>query len=70
MTKLFNKLGKTIIKFWLIVLAYNALPTAVFLLVALFLIVRRLGYKRSIRQAKRTLKQTMGLVEELKERLA
>ena len=70
MTKLFNQFGKTIAKFWLVVLAYNVLPTAVFLLVALFLIVRRLGYKRSMRQAKRTLKQIMGLVEELKNRLA
>ena len=70
MTKLFNQFGKTIAKFWLVVLAYNALPTTVFLLVALFLIVRRLGYKRSIRQAKRTLKQVLRIAGELKERLA
>ena len=70
MTKIFNQFAKTIIKFWLVVLAYNALPTTIFLLVALFLIVRRLGYKRSMRQVKRTLKQVVGLVEELKQRLA
>ena len=70
MTKIFNKFGKTIAKFWLIILAYNVLPRLVFLLVALFLIIKRLGYKRSMRQAKRTLKQVIGLVEELKERLA
>ena len=73
MIKLFNQFGKTVAKIWLIVLAYNVLPRLVFLLVALFLIIRRLGYKRSMRQAKRTLKQVIGLVEELeelKERLA
>ena len=67
MTKLFNKLGKTIAKFWLIILAYNVLPKWAFLLIVLFLIIRRLGYKRSIRQVKRTLKQTMGIAEEIKK---
>ena len=70
MTKLFNQFGKTIIKFWLVVLAYNVLPTTAFLLIALFLIIRRLGYKRSIRQTKRTLKQVLRITGELKERLA
>ena len=70
MTKLFNKFGKTIAKFWIIILAYNILSKWAFLLVALFLIVKRLGYKRSIRQAKRTLKQVLRIAGELKERLA
>ena len=70
MTKLFNQFAKTVAKCCLVVLAYNSLPKFVFLLLALFLTIKRLGYKRSIRQAARTLKQIAEVVEEIKERLA